>query len=255
MPVADLPLLIEAAHHAAEIALKYWQTDQRVDYKDGGSPVSEGDLAVDAYLRETLLAARPGYGWLSEETEDDHARLTHDTVFIVDPIDGTRAYVDGQKTWAHSIAVAHKGQPTAGVVFLPLRDKLYTATTGQGAFLNGEIIRCASRTDPNGADILAPRASLDAQWWRGDVPAFQRHFRSSLAYRFCLIADGRFDAMLTLRDAWEWDIAAGILIAAEGGAKVTDRKGEAITLNSRKAQSSGILTANTALHRAIGNRL
>ena len=255
MPATDLQLLIDAAREAAKIALKFWQTDQRVDQKHGGSPVSEGDFAVDTYLRETLTAARPTYGWLSEETEDTPKRLSCDTAFIADPIDGTRAYVAGQKTWAHSLAVVHRGHPTAAVIYLPARDKLYSAALGQGACINGARLTAGLRKNPDGATILAPRPSLDPQWWAQTPPKFDRHFRSSLAYRFCLVAEGRFDAMLTLRDAWEWDIAAGALIATEAGAIVTDRTGEALNLNSESAKSKGILTANPSLHRAIRQRL
>ena len=255
MPATDLPLLIDATRKGAEIALKYWRTDQRIDRKDGGSPVSEGDYAVDAFLRETLTAARPGYGWLSEETPDDGTRLAKETVFIVDPIDGTRAYVDHQATWALSVAVVHHGKPTAGVVNLPARDKLYAAATGEGAAVNGVAIRTGTRTDPDGATILAPKPSLDPRWWTHPMPRFERHWRPSLAYRFCLVAEGRFDAMLTLKDAWEWDIAAGALIAEEAGATVTDRNGKALRLNDRNAKSAGILTGAPELHRAIRSRL
>jgi len=251
LPETDLPLLINAAQDAAKIALSYWKTDQRVDTKDGGSPVSEGDFAVDTYLKDTLLKARPDYGWLSEETEDDKSRLSHDTVFIVDPIDGTRAYVAGENTWAISIGVVHKGQPAAGVVYLPARDKLYSAAIGKGAFLNGSAVRPASRTDPVGATVLAPKPSLNPEWWAGELPAMKRHYRPSLAYRFCLVAEGRFDVMLTLRDAWEWDIAAGTLIATEAGAAVTDRNGETLTMNSNTAKSKGIFTANPGLQQTL----
>ncbi|MDJ0825005.1 MAG: 3'(2'),5'-bisphosphate nucleotidase CysQ [Rhodobacter sp.] len=255
MPATDLPLLIDAARKGAEIALKYWRTDQRIDHKDGGSPVSEGDYATDAYLRETLTAARPGYGWLSEETPDDRSRLTRDTVFIVDPIDGTRAYVDHQPTWALSLAVVHQGQPTAGVVYLPARDKLYSAAKDQGARLNGTPIRTGTRVDPDGATILAPKPSLDPRWWARSVPKVQRHWRPSLAYRFCLVAEGRFDIMLTLKDAWEWDVAAGAVIAEEAGATVTDRDGARLELNRETPKSAGILVAPPGLHKKLASRL
>jgi len=251
LPVTDLPLLIDAAYASAKIALKYWKTDQRVDTKDGGSPVSEADYAVDTYLRETLLAARPDYGWLSEETDDDKVRLGHDTVFVVDPIDGTRAFVGHESTWAHSIAVVQNGQPTAGVVFLPARDKIYSAALGQGARLNGAPITAGTNQTLHGATALCPKPSLDPQWWAKTPPKLERHFRPSLAYRFCLVAEGRFDIMLTLRDAWEWDIAAGTLIATEAGANVTDRNGAALNFNSDAAKSKGVFTANPTLHRAL----
>jgi myo-inositol-1(or 4)-monophosphatase len=248
LPESDLDLLIEAAREAAEIAVRYWQTDQTVrDKGDGAGPVSEGDLAVDTHLRETLTRARP-YAWLSEETEDDRARLDADTVFIVDPIDGTRAYVAGHRTWAHSLAVAHRGQVTAGVVYLPLRDKMYTATRGGGAWLNGRPIAASPRVDLPGAQILAPKPSLDPAHWPGGVPDVERHFRPSLAYRLSLVAEGRFDAMLTLRDCWEWDIAAGSLIAAEARAAATDRHGHALAFNSPRGKTPGVLVAGRTLH-------
>jgi len=252
LPAADLPLLIEAAAQAAPIALTYWRSDPQVDYKDGGSPVSEGDYAVDRFLRAHLIAARPGYGWLSEETEDDApARLDQDRLFIVDPIDGTRAYINGEKTWGISIAVVERGQPTAGVVYLPARDKLYAAADGQGATLNGQAIAVAPRDTPDGANVLAPKPSLDPKWWAHAPPRLNRHWRSSLAYRFCLVAEGRFDAVLTIRDAHEWDIAAGALIAREGGATVTDRRGAALRFNSAAAKSAGVFGAPPRLHKRL----
>jgi myo-inositol-1(or 4)-monophosphatase len=256
LPAHDLPLLIDAAKAASKIALHYWRSDQTVvDKPDGAGPVSEGDLAVDAALKEQLMRARPDYGWLSEETEDTPERLSQERVFIVDPIDGTRSYVDGQETWAHSLAVVENGQPTAAVVYLPARDKLYAAALGQGATLNGEAISCGTRADADGATILVPKGNLEPQHWRGSVPAFDRHFRPSLAYRLCLIADGRFDVMLTLRDAWEWDIAGGALIAAEAGAQITDRLGAPLLFNSKRAKTTGVLTTNAALHAEVLGRL
>ena len=106
---------------------------QRWDKPDGAGPVTEADLAVNDVLMSNLRTARPGYGWLSEETDDSDARLGNDSVFIIDPIDGTRSFVEGGKTWAISIAVAQRGQITAAVVYLPLRHKLYAAAHGGGA--------------------------------------------------------------------------------------------------------------------------
>lgn len=247
----DLALITQAAQEAAQIATRYWRSDQRVEQKEGGSPVSEGDYAVDRFLREHLLAARPDYGWLSEETEDSPERLGQDSVFIVDPIDGTRSYVAGEETWAISIAVAHQGAPVSGVVLLPGRQKLYAAAQGQGATLNGAPIRCGTRTDPEGAQVLAPKPTLDPKWWHAAPPQVQRHWRPSLAYRFCLVAEGRFDAVLTLRDAFEWDIAAGVLIAEEAGAQASDRTGTGLRFNSPAGKSDGVFVAGPGLHAAF----
>ena len=108
MPARDLDLLEETAREAGEIARSFWREDPQVWDKGGDDPVSEADFAVDTHLKERLLAARPDYGWVSEETEDDMARLEADRVFIVDPIDGTRSFVAGEPTWAHSLGAPLK---------------------------------------------------------------------------------------------------------------------------------------------------
>ncbi len=253
MPAHDLALLIEAAAEASEIAMRYWRTDQSVWNKEGGAgPVSEADLAVDAHLRARLLAARPGYGWLSEETEDGAARLAARRVFIVDPIDGTRAFVAHERTWAVSLAVTEDGEVVAGVVQLPACRKLYAAARGRGARLNGAPIRVAEgRKSLAGARVLAARSVLEPAVWREDVPPVQREFRPSLAYRMCLVAEGRYDAMLTHRPAWEWDIAAGTVIAREAGALVTDRHGSPLRFNTESARADGVVAAPPATHAAL----
>lgn len=252
MPVTDLPLLVEAAQAAGRIATRFAGKDVDHWHKPGGAgPVSAADLAVNRMLGAELCAARPGYGWLSEETEDDSARLSHDRVFIVDPIDGTRSFIEGSKTWAHALAVADRGVVTAAVVYLPLRDKLYTAAAGQGATLNGAPIRATDRSQLPGAAVLAARPACAPEHWRGPVPAIERHYRPSLAYRLCLVAEGRFDAMLTLRRTWEWDIAAGDLILREAGAVTSDRGARPLVFNNADPRLNGMLAANPSLHRAL----
>ena len=201
------------------------------------------------------MAARPGYGWLSEETEDGSDRLSRERVFIIDPIDGTRSFIAGEKTWSHSLAVADNGHIVAGVVFLPVRDKLYFARLHGGAFLNDTPIQVSDRTGIDGATLLSARTNLHASNWPGGVPPVARHFRTSLAYRMALVAEGRFDAMLGLRDTWEWDVAAGTLIASEAGARVTDRHGAIPVFNNSRPMLSGILAAATAVHEDLMARL
>ena len=256
MPETDLALLETVAREAGEIAQKFWRADPQVWDKGSNDPVSEADLAVDRHLRERLTTARPDYGWLSEETEDDPAaRATAERVFIVDPIDGTRSFVAGEKTWAHSLAVVEGGRVTAACVFLPVREKMYLAAKGEGASMNGVRVSVSGRVQVDGATVLSPKASFRDEYWQDGVPPVVRHFRPSLAYRMALIGEGRFDAMLTLRPAWEWDIAAGALIAAEAGAAVTDRKGHALRFNSPGRQTAGVVAANIELHGALSKRL
>ncbi|MHA6324619.1 inositol monophosphatase family protein [Roseivivax sp. CAU 1753] len=248
MPESDLDLLLRAAGLAAETATRFvgGPLDTR-DKGDGQGPVTAADIAVNDVLEDTLRSARPAYGWLSEESEDDPLRLTSPATFIVDPIDGTRSFIDGSDTWAHSLAVSVAGEITAAVVFLPMRDKLYQAARGQGAQLNGRAIAPSRRSELAGAEVLATKPNIDPRHWPAGVPKFRRAHRPSLAYRMCLVADGSYDAMLTFRDAWEWDVAAGALILGEAGARVSDRSGAALRFNSPRAMTDGIVAGGTAV--------
>ncbi|MHA3979753.1 inositol monophosphatase family protein [Halovulum sp. GXIMD14794] len=251
-PEADLALLIEAARVAGPIALRHFRSDPKVwDKADGAGPVSEADLEVDAALAKVLRAARPDYGWLSEETPDDADRLSRDRVFLIDPIDGTRAFIEGTSAFSHALAVVERGQVIAAVVFLPAQDRLYAAATGQGATLNGAAIRVSGAEDPARATILATRPSLKPEYWPGGVPDAERGYRPSLAYRLCLVAEGRFDALVTFRDSWEWDIAAGTLIVREAGGIVTDAGGGAPDFNAPHRQQGGCIAAAPGLHARL----
>lgn len=246
---ADLDLLVEAATEAGEIARRFWRNDPKVWQKEAGQgPVTEADLASDASLRARLLAARPSYGWLSEESAGS---VGDGPTFIVDPIDGTRAFAAGERTWAVSVAIAVAGVPVAGAVVLPEREKTYAAAQGQGATLNREPLQASPRDALDGADILASKPALRDEHWRDGAPDVSRHFRTSLAYRLALVGEGRFDGMLTLRPTWVWDVAAGLLIATEGGAAVTDRRGAPLSLSEPEAQVDGIIAAAPGVHRGI----
>ncbi len=257
MPAADLDLLTEAARRAGDIATGYTgKTARRWDKPEGAGPVTEADLAVNEMLEEMLQAARPDYGWLSEETEDSDARLNRDRVFIVDPIDGTRSFAEGEKTWAHALAVAERGVVTTAVIYLPMLDLLYRAGSGGGAFLNDAPIAVSEQPQLGQSEILAARPNLAAQHWRdGTVPGFGCAYRPSLAYRMALVAQGRFDGMLTLRPSWEWDIAAGDLILREAGAACTDRSGAALRFNNPHPKVNGVIAAGPAVHDQIAAAL
>ncbi len=255
--MTDLELLIRAAEAAGDIACRYnGPKAQRWDKPGGQGPVTEADLAVNALLEDMLPTARPDYGWLSEETEDGTDRLARDTTFIIDPIDGTRAFAEGSRTWAHSLAIATGGQVTAAVIYLPQRGKMYTAAQGRGAALNGAPITISSLTDLAQADVLTARPNLAVEHWRDrQVPVFNRSYRPSLAYRMAKVADGRAGAMLTLRRSWEWDIAAGDLILREAGGRVSDRFGRALRFNNPVPKLDGVVAGPDALHKELLNAL
>ncbi|MEQ9693029.1 3'(2'),5'-bisphosphate nucleotidase CysQ [Shimia sp. SDUM112013] len=256
MPETDLSLLIDAANEAGRIAQNFIGPQARVWDKPGGAgPVTEADLAVNEMLEDKLRKARPDYGWLSEESLDSTDRQDTSRIFIVDPIDGTRSFIEGSKSWAHSLAIAENGQVIAAVVFLPMREKLYHAERGQGAFLNDTRIAPSTRSDLAGATLLAARPVMQAHHWQAGAPDVQRSHRPSLAYRLALVAEGRYDAMLTLRPTWEWDVAAGDLILREAGAVTSDRFGKPLRFNNPDPRQPGMVAAGPAVHRKLTQSL
>ncbi len=252
MQVPDLKLLLDAAGAAGHIAMKYYKNDVKKWDKPGGQgPVTQADIEIDKMLNAELLMARPDYGWLSEETEDDLRRLEHDTVFIVDPIDGTRSFINGHENFATAIAVARKGVVETSVVHCPAKGLTYYASLNHGAFLNGKPITHSDACDVQSARVLASGAQMKSQHWRNQPPPIERHFRSSLAYRLCLVAQGRFDGMITLRDTWEWDVAAGDLICREAGVKVSDKFKGIPIYNQPKPALAGMIAAAPILHTGL----
>ncbi|MEM1385658.1 MAG: 3'(2'),5'-bisphosphate nucleotidase CysQ [Pseudomonadota bacterium] len=248
----DLELLLSLAEPAGEIALRHFGTDLEIAEKpDDQGPVTAADREIDRFLQDSLLGKRPDYGWLSEETPDDPARSERARVFIVDPIDGTRGFIEGKKGFSVVMAVAEAGRVVAAVVHLPARAETYAAAQSMGAELNGAPLTPMRRTDLSGADFLINTSQLSPRHWPGGVPPVNRHFRPSFAWRLCLVAAGAFDGLVTFRDAWEWDIGAGCLIAQEAGAAVSDATGQPIRFNTADRTSPGVIAAAPAIHRQL----
>ncbi|ASP36202.1 3'(2'),5'-bisphosphate nucleotidase CysQ [Labrenzia sp. VG12] len=245
---ADLLLLETAARRAGELALTFFGKNPETWFKGkpGMSPVSEADLAVDKLLAEDLRGARLGYGWLSEETADDRSRLDHTRVFIVDPIDGTRAFLAGGDEWTVSIAVVDSGRPVAGAVYCPVRDEMFLARAGGGAFLNGTRMSVSSRRSVSGATLTGPHSIVA----NSDVIAagfVGTDILRSLAYRLVTVAAGRVDIGTARGGPSDWDLAAADLLVQEAGGKLTDVKGRLLTYNRPKTGHPGLIAAPDAL--------
>jgi myo-inositol-1(or 4)-monophosphatase len=248
LPESDLDLLRNAAIGAGKIAMRFYQKNPiSWDKGDGQGPVSEADLEIDKMLFDFLSIARPNYSFLSEEAENNTDRYTTKNVFIIDPIDGTKSFLNGHENFATSIAVARNGVIHTAVVYLPAKDLLYDAQKDEGSRLNGVQIHTGNNTNINGARILASESQSNPKLWKDTPPPIERHFRSSLAYRLCLVAEGRFDGMMTLRPTWEWDVAAGNLICTEAGCEVRTQEGECPIYNSEDSKMNGMIAGNSIL--------
>ncbi|HEV7229373.1 3'(2'),5'-bisphosphate nucleotidase CysQ [Brevundimonas sp.] len=252
---ADLDLIVEAAREAGELALSERAKGLNVRSKTGGSPVTNADMAVDALLKARLLGARPDHGWLSEETADGPERLSKRRIFVVDPIDGTVAYMKDRPWWCVPIAIVEDGRPVAAVVHSPALDETFTATAGGGAFLNGRPITASDTADLDDAAVLGDaRLFGDAALWPEPWPAMRWEKRNALAYRLALVAAGAFDAAIAPTPKWDWDVAAGALIAAEAGAKVSDHHGRLWVFNRPDPRQAGLVCAAPALWPLIVRR-
>ena len=187
--------------------------------KGGTSPVSEADYAVDRYLRETLTAARPAYGWLSEETADDAGRLAARRTFVVDPIDGTRAFLDGQLDLVRQHR-RRRGRASAGRrARLPGdgRDLFGAPRRRRREERSADPSRRAARTGPDRRP--ASRCSMRP------LPTSNRAssrapYVPSLAYRIAMVAEGALDATFIKPNSHDWDLAAADLILAEAGGRL-----------------------------------
>jgi myo-inositol-1(or 4)-monophosphatase len=251
----DLDLVIQAARDAGALALSEREKGLKITSKAGGSPVTNADLAVDVLLKERLLGARPDHGWLSEETADGPERLSKRRIFVVDPIDGTVAFMKDRPWWCVPIAIVEDGRPVAAVVHAPMLDETFTATAGGGAFLNGRRITASDTTDLDDAAVLADARLLgDAALWPEPWPAMRLEKRNALAYRLSLVAAGAFDAAIATAPKWDWDLAAGALIAEEAGAKVSDHHGRPWTFNRADPRQAGLVCAAPGLWPLIVRR-
>lgn len=219
----DLELLREAAAEAGAIAMRYFRKDPQVWMKDGQSPVSEADYAADKFLRETLTKARPDYGWLSEETADNKARLTARRVFVVDPIDGTRDFLSGGDQWCVSVAIVEAGRPVFGVLQCPARKQRFWARAGHGSFLDGARLEVAPNNGPAQVAGPPPMVSKFEKRWPAGVSRVA--YIPSLAYRVAMIASGKIDATFIKPNAHDWDLAAAHLILVEAGGTILNADG------------------------------
>jgi myo-inositol-1(or 4)-monophosphatase len=245
---ADLDLILAAAQEAALVAVDLRAKGLVVEHKEGGSPVTNGDLAVDALLKDRLLTARPDYGWLSEETTDNPDRLAKRRIFLVDPIDGTSAYVKGRDWWTVCIGVVEDGHVVAGVVIAPALGEVYAAAKGEGATLNGQPIHVSDRADVEGCSMLGdPRMFADSRWpepW----PEMKIEARNSVAYRMCLVASGAFDACVAPAPKHDWDMGAADIIVTEAGGLATDVKAQAFIYNRPNPSQWGLICSGPRLH-------
>ena len=231
----DLKLAINASLKAGEIIMQYYCDDYEIKEKGYHNPVTTADNEADSYLKSTLMSARPQYGWLSEETVDSKNRLNKEKVWIVDPLDGTKEFIEGVPQFVVSIALVEKGIPIIGVLHNPVTKETFHAAKGGGAYLDQGQYRCSIKDSTRDMVILNSRSETRRGLWE----PYKKHFKElrpigSVAYKMGLTAIGKADIFATLRPKNEWDICAGTCLINEAGGKVINLNGKEITFNNQK---------------------
>jgi myo-inositol-1(or 4)-monophosphatase len=247
----DLRLICEAARKGGAIGLPYAHKDVQSWLKSGNSPVTEADMAIDSFLHDQLTAARPDYGWISEESRPKPVTPTrgHHRTFVIDPIDGTRGFMEGSDEWTVCIAILDDGIPVAGVVYNPARDELYHAALGSGARCNDTALAVSRKTSLSGARLAASKKAVRTLGvGSGGVKA---RYVPSLAYRLAGVASGVYDGTISTGRAHIWDIAAAAVIVTEAGGFVTDTKAAAPVYTEQDCRVPPLVVAGPDLHSLL----
>jgi myo-inositol-1(or 4)-monophosphatase len=217
---------------------------------DDRSPVCEGDIEVNKLLHARLPPLAPGAGWLSEETEDSLDARATARAWIVDPIDGTRAYISGRPDWTISVALVEDGRPALAALYAPASEEMFLAERGKGARLNGAPLAVSPGALLAGAKLAGPKRYLDRL--NAHEPAAEPQPKiHSLALRFARVAQGTLQAAFASPGSHDWDLAAADLLVHEAGGLMTDLSGAPLRYNTPRIVHGALIAAGVARHRAL----
>ena len=236
-------ILCRAVIEAGQRALAMAETGFATHTKADRSPVTSADLEVNRILEAALLEAFPDDGWLSEETPDSPARLSKSRVWVIDPIDGTKAFIRRRPFFVVSAALVQDGEPTLGAIYNPSTAELFTALKGQGASLNGNAIQANAPAEPR-LGLLVNQTEFENGRFRVLGESVDCRTLGSIAYSLALVAAGQVPAMITFERENEWDVAAGTLLIQEAGGSITDAAGRPFRFNQPQPTYDGTVAAS-----------
>jgi len=247
----ELAVAIDTARAAGAIVRRWYAGNYTVRDKAHDSPVTEADVEANQCIHAAIQAAFPDDGWLSEETRDSAERLGKTRVWIIDPLDGTKEFINHIPEFCVCIGLVEHGVPVLGVEYNPVREELFAGARGGGVTLNGAPVRASAQHDLAAARMLASRSETDRGEWDEFTTELTIVLTGSVAYKLALIAAGRGDATFSLTPKNEWDVCAGAALIAEAGGRITDRFGAPLRFNQRDTLLPGLIASNDALYDPI----
>lgn len=241
-PDDDLALATEAVLAAGVEVRARFGHESEVHFKSAHQPVTEADIEANEILRRHLLEGRPDYGWLSEESDDSHRRLERRRVWVIDPIDGTNAFVAGRPEFVISVGLVEDGITAVAVVYNPITEELYRATRGGGASLGDTAIQVAA-PPPSGTlpIMVGSRWEIEKGILAGYSDRWELRPLGSTAYRMLKVADGSAHAFASPSRKHEWDVCAAALVVTEAGGQVASGDGTALQYNRAEPLIDGIM--------------
>jgi myo-inositol-1(or 4)-monophosphatase len=246
--LSDLEAVMREAGELARVTVR--GPFKRWTKGDDNSPVSEGDIAVNNLLRTRLTALSPGAGWLSEESEDSLPGRAMATAWIVDPIDGTRAYITGRADWTISVALVEDGRPVLAGLYAPATDEMFLALRGKGTTLNRVSVKVNSGAALERAKLAGPKRYLDKlSSLNPNILAQPKVY--SLALRLTRVAHGELDAAFASPGSHDWDLAAADLLVHEAGGCMTDLNGQPLRFNRPHTVHGALIAAGPARHATL----
>jgi myo-inositol-1(or 4)-monophosphatase len=247
----DAALLEDTVRQAGALALSLFRTELKSWTKGASSPVSEADIRVNDLIESRLRSATPEYGWLSEESADDEARLEKHLVWIVDPIDGTRGYLAGREDWCVSVALVENAKPLLAAVFAPASDEFFFAVRGWGATRNDVPVYATSGTELDFSRMAGPKPLVERLGSQRSGEIILHPRIGSLALRLCRVAQGSLDAAFAGGQSRDWDLAAANLIVQEANGSMTALSGDTILYNRREVTHGVLVAAGRDRHASI----
>mgnify|MGYP001328996946 CR=1 FL=1 len=248
-------IAIKAMFKAGQIALNFQNNKIKFWYKSKSQPVTHADIEINTYLQNFFKKNTPDFGWLSEEVDDDESILKKEMFWCLDPIDGTRSYIDGKPEFVISLALIYKDFPILGLIYNPRTKEMFSARKGSGSYCNNEKIKVSQNMNLNNCKITISSSEIAKTKKYQFLKNQKLITMGSIAYKVALVAKGKVDIAISFTGKSDWDLAAASLILEESGGTISNLDGKKINYNTSTLRIPSVCATNTKTHNKILNEI